>query len=120
MSAGGSGDIDPEIVRAGGKEFAQRLAQFKAAKDGAEAALANLKIGKDARIAYDNAQKLIEDGKAQVAAMIAEAEAKSQSMIAAAEVTLARAEDAKRRAKAEVSELAAHLKKVGQDAGIIA
>jgi hypothetical protein len=119
MSAGQGRDIDPEMIKAGGPEFAQRLAQYKAAKDGAEKAQADLRLGQDAAIAYAAAQRVLGEATATAAQMIDEARAKSQAMIAQAEAMLTHAENAKRDAKAVVKELAAELQAFGKDAGLV-
>jgi hypothetical protein len=49
--------------------------------------------------------------------MIKAAEAKAQAMIAEAEVTVARAEEKKRQARAYVDELFGHVKAFGKEVG---
>jgi len=62
--------------------------------------------------AYDEAQKLIEDGKAQVAEMIKEAEAKAEGMVAEAEKKVAAKQAQRHAIMAELRELAAEMEKI--------
>jgi hypothetical protein len=114
MSAGQGREIDPEVIRAGGPEFAKRLAQFKSAKDAAETAFANLKLGQDAAIAYDNAQRDLGEATATAQAMIAEAEAKAEAMIKAAEAAVATKRAERDAIMAELRQLLAEMQRIRQ------
>ena len=73
---------------------------------------ADLQLGKNVQAAYDEAQKLIEDGKAQVAEMIKEAEAKAEGMVAEAEKKVAAKQAQRHAIMAELRELAAEMEKI--------
>lgn len=60
-----SGNVDLDTLAAGGAAFVDRLAQFKAAKDAADAAVANLALGRDAREALDAAARTLDEAKAE-------------------------------------------------------
>jgi hypothetical protein len=114
MSIDQGPNIDLAMILAGGDDFKKRIETYTEAKAALEAAQADLQLGKDARAAYAEAKKLIEDGKAQVAAMIQAAEAK----MAEAEASVARAAEAKRKIKAEIEALGALVIKAGKDHGV--
>jgi hypothetical protein len=50
-------------IIAGGDDFMKRMQSFKDARDGAQQALADLGLGKDARAARDEAQGILDEAK---------------------------------------------------------
>ena len=71
-----SGAPDFDAIVAGGDAFMKRMQDFKDAKDGAAAALADLQLGKDAKAAHDEAARVLTEAKnkrdADLAALLVE------------------------------------------------
>jgi hypothetical protein len=60
-----SGAPDLDAIIAGGADFMARMQSFKEARDAAQQSLADLNLGKDARAAHDEAQRVLGEAKAK-------------------------------------------------------
>jgi hypothetical protein len=71
-----SGSPDIDMIVSGGQDLLNRMQAFKDARDAAQQALADLQLGKDARAARDEAQRILDEAKtkrdADLAALLVE------------------------------------------------
>jgi hypothetical protein len=114
MSADQGRDVDPEMIKAGGEAFKQRLAQFKSAKDAAEKAQADLRLAQDAASAYASAQTVLNEATATATGMIAEAKAKSEAMVAEGEKKFAEKKAQRDGIMSELRALLAEMQQIRQ------
>lgn len=92
---------DVQAVLDGGEAFEERLRQLSLAKDQANAAFAELKLGKDAKGALREAQRLSQQATAEVLALRQQADKEASALKAQARETL---DDARKQAAAIIAD----------------